>query len=427
MQDPVSDHRRDHGHAGALRRNRIRGREKQRIPGKAVPGFTVTDSAGNPFTLSGALKDHEAVLINFWATWCGPCRKEFPFLNEAYEKYRDRVAFIALTPEKKDTQEKIEAYRRENGIAFPMARDEGAALYRHIAGVSVPDTVIVDRFGNTAFFHKGAFANAKEPERVLAAFLGDGYTETAVLTGIPQDTSTRSFPASAARAIYPDSGNFRKILIDTDASPNPITGYIVPDDPVRLRFEIAADDDVDKMQIADMLQEKFLAVADLLDPQRGIYLYDQPMPGPSGKEPYAYVSLFDRTLDDDEKEISVYLFRDEDSIRKTADVFAGQGFTTFRWEYADTDGKAENGPQAYILHVADQSGRPVEGVSVNFCTDAACVPKESDEDGLITFTGAPDVYHVQIVDAPDGYGWDEDFEMYTTREYGEWVLRVRKD
>ena len=44
--------------------------------GKPFPDFTVTDSAGNPFTLSGALKDHEAVLINFWATWCGPCRKD---------------------------------------------------------------------------------------------------------------------------------------------------------------------------------------------------------------------------------------------------------------------------------------------------------------------------------------------------------------
>ena len=53
--------------------------------------------------------------------------------------------------------------------------------------------------------------------------------------------------------------------------------------------------------------------------------------------------------------------------------------------------------------------------------------KESDEDGLITFTGAPDAYHVMIIDAPDGYSYDEDYEMYTAREYGEWILRVRKD
>ena len=66
-------------------------------------------------------------------------------------------------------------------------------------------------------------------------------------------------------------------------------------------------------------------------------------------------------------------------------------------------------------------------VTVNFCTDQACVPNESDENGTVTFTGAPDVYHVQIVDVPEGYSWDESYDMYTTREYGEWVLRVRKD
>ena len=92
------------------------------ILGKPFPDFTATDTEGNLFTLSEALKDHEAVLINFWATWCGPCLSEFPFLNEAYEKYRDRVAFIALTAEKNDTMEKIEAYKKEQGISFPMGR-----------------------------------------------------------------------------------------------------------------------------------------------------------------------------------------------------------------------------------------------------------------------------------------------------------------
>ena len=73
------------------------------------------------------------------------------------------------------------------------------------------------------------------------------------------------------------------------------------------------------------------------------------------------------------------------------------------------------------------SNKPVPEVMVTFCTDSACIPNESDENGTVTFSGAPDGYHVQIVDAPDGYSWDESYDMYTTREYGEWVLRVRKD
>ena len=390
--------------------------------GKPFPDFTATDTEGNSFTLSEALKDHEAVLINFWATWCGPCNKEFPYLNEAYGKYRDKAAFIALSTEKKDTIEKIEAYRKENGIDFPMARDEGGGMYQYIAANSIPKTVVVDRFGNAAFYHN-AFTNAKEVERVLDAFLGDGYTETKVLNEIPQDTSTRSFPASAARALYPESGNCKKLILYMDAYPKPVTGYIVPDDSVRLRIEIAADDDVDKMEYADLIQMQLIMVPELLDAERGIYTYDQPL----SDEQYNYVSLSNRDLENDEKEVNVYLFRNEEGISALADVYASQNLGKIRWEYADEEKKDAGGPQAYILHVADQDGNPVEGVTVNFCTDVSCVPKESDEDGLVTFTGAPDVYHVTIVDVPDGYSWDENYEMYTAREYGEWVLRVRKD
>ena len=96
-------------------------------------------------------------------------------------------------------------------------------------------------------------------------------------------------------------------------------------------------------------------------------------------------------------------------------------------EYADEEEKTKEDLQNYIFHVVDQDDKPVGGVLVNLCTDTACVPKESNKFGIITFTGAPDAYHVQIIDVPEGYSWDEDYEMYTTREYGEWVLRVRKD
>ena len=46
---------------------------------------------------------------------------------------------------------------------------------------------------------------------------------------------------------------------------------------------------------------------------------------------------------------------------------------------------------------------------------------------MISFAGEPYEYHVQIVEGPEGYSYDENFEMYTTAEYGEWVLRVKKD
>ncbi len=400
--------------------------ENAAILGKPFPDFTATDSQGNLFTLSEALKDHEAVLINFWASWCGPCRSEFPFLNEAWEKYHDRVAFIALSTESKDTPEKIEAYRQENGIPFPMGRYTDEGMYGYVDTSGIPDTVIVDRFGNAVFFHRGAFSGTRIVELVLDAFLGDGYTETAVLNEIPRDVFTHAYPVSAARAIYPESGDFRKILIRSELLPKPIPGYIIPGDSVRLRIEIAADDDAAEMYFTDMLHGAILPVTGLLDPDRGVYVYDQEMPDAEDGIRYLPVALYNAFSEGDE-ECTLYLFTGEEVVSELVEKANAEGGGDFTWEYADADGRNEEAAQAYILHVLDQDGSPVEGVIVNFCTDTACVPKESDEDGLITFTGAPDAYHVTIVDAPEGYSWDEDYEMYTAREYGEWVLRVRKD
>ena len=66
--------------------------------------FTVETIDGGTFTLSQALQDHELVLVNLWATWCGPCAYEFPFLQTAWEQNQDKVAVIALSVEPDDTQ-----------------------------------------------------------------------------------------------------------------------------------------------------------------------------------------------------------------------------------------------------------------------------------------------------------------------------------
>ena len=396
--------------------------------GKPFPEFTATDTEGNTFTLSEALNDHEAVLINLWATWCTPCRREFPFLNELYKKYGDRVAFIALSTEENDTIEKIAEYRKENGIPFPMGRDEGNELYRYIHANGIPDTVIVDRFGNAVFCQDSAFRSAGDAERALETFLGDGYTQSAVLEKIPRDASTQAYPVSAARALYPDSESCRKVLIHAENLQTPIVCWVIPDESVTMVAEVAADDDVSVVMYGDAYSGDSVYIADILDPETGVYAYKQLMPQPEEQLAFIQVGLFNGDADTfTEKDIVLFLVKDEDGIEYVADALKGTGYEGVSWEYADASDPAENALQAYIIHVVDQDNQPVEEVTVNFCTDTACIPNESDENGLITFTGAPDVYHVQIVDGPEGYSWDEDYEMYTTREYSEWVLRVRKD
>ena len=125
-------------------------------------------------------------------------------------------------------------------------------------------------------------------------------------------------------------------------------------------------------------------------------------------------------------DLIVYVFRGEEGIKEMQESFLTGGYEV-TWEYAEAEEKKENAPQAYVIHITDQDGKPVPEVVVNFCTDEACTPRESDENGLVTFDGKPYKYHVQIVDVPEGYSCDEGFEMYTAPVYGEWTLRIKKD
>lgn len=395
--------------------------------GNPFPEFTVTDTEGNTFKLSEALNDHEAVLINFWATWCGPCGNEFPYLQSLYEKYGDRVAFIALSTDDDDTMEKIAAYRQERGITFPMGRDEGAVLYRQLNENGIPDTVIVDRFGNTAFIRCGAFINEAAAERTLAAFLGDDYNETKVLTDIPADTSTQAFPVYAQRAVHVENENAKKILMYADQDDEAMEVYIVPDSTAHLRLELAAGDEPGKIIYYDFL-EGILVVQDLLDAQRGSFVYDQPLPdGSDGNHMTGGLLMTYELGTSDPALTECTIITGEEYIGELVQALEGTGYTNVRWEFAENGIQAETALQAYTIHVTDQFNDPVPEVTVNFCTDTACVPRESDESGTVTFDGAPDVYHVQIVDVPDGYSYDEEFELYTTASYGEWALRVKKD
>ena len=121
-----------------------------------VPDFTVTLISGETFTLSEVLTRKKAVLINLWATWCGPCEREFPYLQEAYEAYRDSVEVIALSVERGDSTEILTAYAQSHGLTFPVGSDTGVGLADRFVSRGIPTSVLVDRFGNTVLVEVGA-------------------------------------------------------------------------------------------------------------------------------------------------------------------------------------------------------------------------------------------------------------------------------
>ena len=153
--------------------------------GQPFEDFTVTTIDGEEFSLSKALAEYEAVYINLFATWCPPCKMEFPFMQQVYAEYSDRVALIVISIELNDTPEKLQAYREENGLTLPMAPAGSSWMAMYAQASSIPVSMMIDRFGNLTLRHAGAITDADSFRRMFDAFLGENYTQTSSQSGIP--------------------------------------------------------------------------------------------------------------------------------------------------------------------------------------------------------------------------------------------------
>ena len=142
---------------------------------KPLADFTAATADGGTFTLSEALQEKDLVLINLWATWCGPCVMEFPFMQQAYEQYSDRVGIIALSVDPGDTPENIAAFAEKLGLTFPMGNDSETGLAEIFQVMYIPTTVLVDKAGNVLRLEVGTQPSAE----AFAQMFDEALAETA--------------------------------------------------------------------------------------------------------------------------------------------------------------------------------------------------------------------------------------------------------
>jgi peroxiredoxin len=109
-------------------------------------GFTLSDLQGNSWTLKNLRG--KVVLVNFWATWCPPCRKEMPDLDALYQRFKDQgLVILAISDEPAD---KVAPFIAEHPYTYPILLDPGQKVHQEFVVQGIPKSFIYDREGRLA-------------------------------------------------------------------------------------------------------------------------------------------------------------------------------------------------------------------------------------------------------------------------------------
>ena len=137
------------------------------VPQNSAPEVTVTDADGNEVKLSDFRG--KGVVLNFWASWCGPCKSEMPHFQEAYEQYGDKLHFLMVNMSTAfgDTQGDAEKLMTKNGYTFPVYYDTAAECAYSYGVSGIPMTFFIDKNGNLVSGKSGMITQADLERRIL--------------------------------------------------------------------------------------------------------------------------------------------------------------------------------------------------------------------------------------------------------------------
>ncbi|RCW35292.1 TlpA disulfide reductase family protein [Marinilabilia salmonicolor] len=122
--------------------------------GGQVPTFTINTEEGGSLSMKDF--DGKVVLINFFATWCGPCRQEMPFLQkDVWEKYKDHSNFKMMSIGRGHTHVEVATFKEKQDLGFPMYGDRDKSIYSKFAKGYIPRNYIVDADGTIVYASVG--------------------------------------------------------------------------------------------------------------------------------------------------------------------------------------------------------------------------------------------------------------------------------
>lgn len=120
--------------------------------GTPAPQFTLTARSGTNVSL-GQYKG-QVVMLNFWASWCGPCRQEMPLLDSIYTKYK-RMGFTLIGVNVEPDSQAANDWLKQTPVSFPILYDKESKVSKMYDVEGMPSTVIIDRAGKVRVLHRG--------------------------------------------------------------------------------------------------------------------------------------------------------------------------------------------------------------------------------------------------------------------------------
>jgi len=130
-----------------------------------APKFTLNDLNGNPISLDSF--KGKVIYVDFWATWCGPCRSSFPWMEKMYQKYHDLgLEIIAISVDGK--KKVIEQFLKKNKTSYTILRDPKLKIASEYKVNVMPSSFLIERDGNIYFRHRGF--NGRDKEKIEEKF-----------------------------------------------------------------------------------------------------------------------------------------------------------------------------------------------------------------------------------------------------------------
>ncbi|MFZ3214523.1 MAG: TlpA disulfide reductase family protein [Candidatus Acidiferrales bacterium] len=143
-----------------------------------MPAFLVNDLDGRP--VSSAAWKGKVVFVNFWATWCPPCRAEIPILIDLANRYKDRLQIVGVSVDDGDPED-VKQFVKEAGINYPVVMASHAILAEYGGVPALPTMFVVNPDGNVVQKHEGLYSNALYE------------SEIRLLLGLPVDATIETF------------------------------------------------------------------------------------------------------------------------------------------------------------------------------------------------------------------------------------------